>query len=235
MLGAKYGIEEWEASSFEVLCQRPKPLEDEEAEKLGVLIVAKLSRERETRLRSGMAGGQAEGSLQTSVGPTNPPRGPTATSDPLPGPPKTSQSTTSATTDTKPVVSSTNVASTSPDDTAVKPNPPKVKLEPLEEQNVFAYPQPTPNQPNSGRSINIGNPFPPAPPSFPPPVSGKAPQKSAPSEPTPATPQSQGYSLFNGVSTSDPPFAVKPVEAQKNLGESALPASASQSKFTFGQ
>lgn len=50
-LAAKYMVEEWKASTFEILCKRPDPLTVEDAEKLGVAIVTKVFRERE-RIRS---------------------------------------------------------------------------------------------------------------------------------------------------------------------------------------
>ena len=238
-LGTKYGIKEWEASSFEILCQHPEPLTDEEAEKLGAVLVAKIFRNREIRFRSDMASGQTAGTLRPFVGLTNPPRDPTAVPDPVPGPPGVSQSdavpTTPGVTNVKPVANSTNATPTTPDDTTIRSTSPKVKLEPLEDQNVFANPQPAPSLPNNGPSIDIGNPLPSAPRSLSPPVSGKTPQNSGPSSPTPTTSQSQGHAFFNGVSTSDPPFTVKLAEAQKPPGESALPATASQSKFTFKQ
>ena len=215
VLGAKYGIKEWEASSFEVLCQRPKPLTDKEAQKLGAVLVATIFREREVRLRSDTTGGQTAGTLDPFVELTDSTRGPTAAPDPVPGPPGATQSngvsTTSAVTNDKSVTNSTNSTPTTPDDITVKPTSPK-KLEPLEDQNV-----------------------PPAPRSLSPPVSGKAHRKSAPSSPTPMISQGQVYGFFNGVSTPEPPYTVKLAEAQKNPGESALPATASQSKFMFKQ
>lgn len=50
-LSEKYKVEEWKASTFEMLCKRPDPLTVEDAEKLGVAIVTKVFRERE-RIRS---------------------------------------------------------------------------------------------------------------------------------------------------------------------------------------
>ena len=50
-LSEKYKVEEWKASTFEILCKRPDPLTVEDAEKLGVAIVTKVFRERE-RIRS---------------------------------------------------------------------------------------------------------------------------------------------------------------------------------------
>ena len=239
MLGARYNIKEWEASSFEILCQRPEPLTDEEAKKLGAVLVAKIFRKRESRFRSYTVVGQAAGLLRPPIEPTDPPRGPAAASDSVSGPSKASQSnavsTTSAVTNDKSVASASDVTPTTPDDTTIKSTSPKVKLEPLEEQIVFANPQPTSSQSNNGHSTDIENPLPPAPRSLSPSVSGEAPQKSTPSSPTSINSQNQGYAFFNGVSTSDSPFTVELAEVQKSPGESALPATASQSKFTFKQ
>jgi len=239
VLAVKYDIKEWETSSFEILCQRPDPLTDEEAKKLGAVLVANIFRKREIRFRSIMAGGQGAGSPGPLVGLANPSRDPTATPDPVSGSSETSQSnatsTISTAADPKPIVTSTDAVPTPPDDATVEPTASKVKLEPLEEQNVFANPQSTPGQSNNEHFIDIGNPLHPAPRSLSPPISGKIPQKPVPSSPTPTTSQSQGYAFFNGVSIPDPPFTVKLAEAQRSPGESALPATASQSKFAFSQ
>lgn len=239
VLGAKYAIEEWEASSFEMLCQRFEPLTDEEAEKLGAVLVAKIFRERETRFKAGTAEGQTARSFQPPAELTDSLRDITPTPDPVSSPPEASQSNavsqTSAVTNVESIANSANAATMTLDDTSAEPTSPEVKLEPLEEQDVFANPQYTPSQSNNGLSVDIGNPLPSAPRSLSPPVSEKTPQKSAPSSPTPITSQSQGYTFFNGVSTPDPPLTVKLSEAQKAPGESALPATASQSKFTFKQ
>ena len=50
-LAKKYAVEEWEGSSFKILCQRPDPLTVEEATKLGVVVATEVFRERE-RIRS---------------------------------------------------------------------------------------------------------------------------------------------------------------------------------------
>ena len=239
VLGARYNIKEWEASSFDILCQRPEPLTDEEAKKLGAVLVAKIFRKREIRFRSYTVVGQAAGLLRPPIEPTDPPRSPAAASDPVSGPSKAFQSnavsTTSAVTIDKPVASASDVTPTTPDDTTIKSTSPKVKLEPLEEQIVFVSPQPTSSQSNNGHSTDIETPLPPAPRSLSPSVSEEEPQKSTPSSPTSINSQNQGYAFFNGLSTSDSPFTVKLAEVQKSPGESALPATASQSKFTFKQ
>ena len=237
VLGARYNIKEWEASSFEILCQRPEPLTDEEAKKLGAVLVAKIFRKREIRFRSYTVVGQAAGLLRPPIEPTDPPRSPAAASDSVSGPSKASQSnavsTTSSVTNDKSVASASDVTPTTPDDTAIKSTSPKVKLEPLEEQSVLANLRSALSQSNNGHSTDTGNPLPPVPRPLSPPVSRKTPQKSAPQSPTPITSQNQTYTFFNGVNTSDPPFTVKLAAVQKTPGESALPATASQSKFAF--
>ena len=230
VLGAKYTIEGWKVSCFKILSQRPAPLTIEEAKKLGVVVVTEVFTEREKiRSKPTIADRRIAALPHPISKPTNPPRGLTAAPDSVSGPSKVPQSnklsTTSGTTNTKPVASLANVIPTPPDDTTAKPTSPKVKLEPLVDRNFFANPPPVPSQRNDGRSADI-NLFPPGSWSFPPPVSGKTPQKSVPSGPTPTISQGQGYGLF-GASASDNPFTVKFAEAQKTPRESVLPASTS--------
>jgi hypothetical protein len=264
-LAVKYAVKEWEASSFKILCQRPDPLTVEDAIRLGVITVTKVFREREKiRSKQGTREGQTTRSPQPVAEPVNRPRDPTAGSDPEFGPSKVSQpnatsTTSTATTTTKPVASSTTVTATPPNDTTVRPAPPKVKIELSEEKGVSPNPQPSPSQPINGRPTAVGSLFAPAPPLFPPPVSGKTPHVSSirqsgdssadaflgftdfPKKPlpssglTPATSQGQGFPFSNGATTSNSLFGVKIAETQKTPRESTLPVSASESKFAFKQ
>ena len=208
--------------------------------------------------------GQTARSPQPVTGSANHPRGPTADSDPKSGPSKVSQpnaasTTSTATTTTKPVASSTTVTATPPNDATVRPIPPKVTVELSEEKSVFSNPQPPPSQPVNGRSTGVGSLFAPAPPLFPPPVSGKTPHVSStqqsgnssadaflgftdfPKKPLPhlgsssTTSQGQGFPFSNGATASGSLFGVNIVETQKTPRESTLPVSASEAKFAFKQ
>ena len=241
-LATKYMVKEWEASSFKRLCQRADPLTVEEAKKLGVVVVTEVFRERE-KIRSKPDTTDEAQLPQPPVGSVNLPSGlgtTTAATDHGPGPSNASQSNQASTTSVetataKPVTNPVGATSTSPDSTCFKPVSPKVKVEPSEEQDIFLNPQPAPSL-------------------FPPPASGKTTQvpsdqhrgndssprlsesgdskKPAPSGPASTISQGQGYTLFGGVGAS---FIVMPTEGQKTNKGIALPASASQSKFTFKQ
>jgi hypothetical protein len=263
-LATKYAVKEWESSSFKILCQRPDPPTVEDAIRLGVITVTKVFREREKiRSKWGTREGQTARSPQLVAEPANRPRA-TVDSDPESGSSKVSQpnaasTTSTATTTTKPVAGSTTVTATPPNDTTVRSIPPKVKVELSEEKSVFSNPQPSPSQPINGRSTSVGSLFAPAPPLFPPPVSGKTPHVSSiqqsgnssadaflgftdfpktplpSSGPTPTTSQGQGFPFSNGATTSGSLFGVKITETQKTPKESTLPTSASESKFAFKQ
>jgi len=245
-----------------MLCQRSDPLTVEEAKRLGVVVATEVFRERE-KIRSKPGAINKAKLPQPVVGSMSPPRCPGTATVPTDesGPSKVSQSNPiSAATTTEPVAGPAAATSTSPNSETVKPTFTKVKVELCEEQDIPPDPKPTLNQPHNGRPTKVGNFFAPASPLLPPPVSGKTTQvpsdqqggnnsarvpphlpesgdskKPAPSGPTPMLSQSHGCMPFSGASTSGSLFATKPTETQRTHMESGLPASASQSKFSFKQ